>query len=115
MPVKDLTTRTAAEELWLSRKAARLTQAAYAAQLGIPRNTLATAERHGPSAALKRRVPAKTTPTTPLLLALARRRAGGLRELAGKLGVSHRTLLLWERAGDPRLVLWWVEHGWKFS
>lgn len=42
------------------------------------------------------------------LAALARRRSGwGLAGVARKAGVSRRTILAWERRGDPRLIRFW--------
>lgn len=49
--------------------------------------------------------------SVPDTLRLYRRRSGlGLRVLAGELGVSHVTVLAWERSGDRRLVEWWEKY-----
>lgn len=49
------------------------------------------------------------------LCALARRRNGRpLRAVAESFGISHVTLLAWERAGEPRLVRAWERRGYKF-
>jgi len=116
MPDKDLTHRTPAEELWLNRMRAGLSQTAYAARLGVSRNTLANAERNGPSNRLRAAAARKTTATTPLLLALARRRHGlSLRATAVLVGTSHTTLLDWEVRGAVTLVSWWERRGWHFG
>lgn len=49
------------------------------------------------------------------LCALARRRHGmPLRATATLLGLSHVTLLLWERESDPRLATKWRKLGFRF-
>jgi transcriptional regulator with XRE-family HTH domain len=49
------------------------------------------------------------------LCALARRRHGlDLRATAALFGVTHVTLLGWERAGEPRLVAGWKRLGYRF-
>lgn len=113
-PLKDLGQRTAAEELWLARKAAGRTQAEEARRRGLGRNTYVGAEaglNPGPKAARRRVRP----PTLAELLRLARRRSGkGLAALAGRLGVSRVTWLLWERAADARIRGFWEKGGFRF-
>ncbi len=113
---RDLTTRDAAEELWLWRKSRGATQRRAAEALGVGRNRLQAAERDAahalPDAPWR---PIRAVPT-PLLLALARRRSGlGLRGVAAAAGISHRTVILWERSGADPLVAWWERRGFTFA
>jgi transcriptional regulator with XRE-family HTH domain len=115
-PARDLSTRTPAEELWLWRRSRGLTQRGAAALLGVGRGRLSRAERDGvlglPHAAWR----PVSDPGTDLLLALARRRFGrGLRATADAAGISHRTLLAWERDGSEALVAWWERRGFTFA
>lgn len=115
-PPRDLSARTPAEELWLWRRSKGLTQRQAAARLGVGRGRLSRAERDGvlePPHAAWRPV---SDPGTPALLALARRRSGlGLRGVADAAGISHRTLLAWERDGAEALVAWWERRGFTFA
>ena len=102
---------TSGERLWLWRKRAGLTQIQAARMIRVGRNHYREMELD--------REPAPFRPldtTTELVLALARRRLGkGLRETARLVGVSHRTLLLWEKEADPRLVGFWKAKGLRFT
>ena len=113
MPDRDLTRRTGGEEAWLRRKTAGRTQAEEAARLGVSRPTLWAVERG--LAPLRASMRGYSQPTRTGLLWLARRRSGmGLREAALMAGVSHRTFLIWEKAGDTRLVRFWKAWGFRF-
>lgn len=113
---KDLTIRSAAEELWLARKAIGRTQAVQAAWLGVSRSTLQASERDGPVPSLSGLWKPISTPETPLLLALARRRSGlGLRGAARAVGVCHVTVFNWENQGDQRLIDFWARRGFRFT
>lgn len=112
---RDLATRTPAEELWLWRRSKGLSQKAAAKALGVGRGRLSRAERDGVLGAPGGGWRPIKAPGTDLLLALARRRYGkGLRRTAAEAGISHRTLILWERAGSPDLAAWWERRGWRF-
>jgi len=109
---KDLTTWTPGERLWLWRRARGLTGRQAAARLGLGRNAFWAME-----GGQRPPVPKANgvAPNLPLLLQLARRRAGaGLRGTAARLGVTHPTLLAMERAGAPRLQEWWEKRGFVF-
>jgi DNA-binding XRE family transcriptional regulator len=116
MPDRDLTKLSPGENLWMARQLAGLTQAAYAARLGVSRNTLAAAERDGPKGRLRGAATVKTRPATPWLCALARRREGlGLRGTAEAMGLSHTRLLQLDHLGGAWLVGWWEGRGYIFS
>ena len=93
---------TRGEERWLRRLRAGLSQAQLARVLGASRSARGRAEADpAPGTAGLRLDPAER-------LRLARRRSGcGLRETARRVGVSHVTLLRWERDADPRLRDFW--------
>lgn len=113
---KDLTRRTPAEELWLSRRAIGRTQAGQAAWLGVSRSTLQAAERNGPVPCLTGLWRPIQAPGANLLLALARRRSGlGLRGVARAVGVCHVTVFNWESNGDQRLIDFWARRGFRFT
>jgi len=109
---KDLTKRTPGEELWLWRQALGYSGIKAADYMGIGRNRYWSMEADRIDAAFKYRGDA----TVELLFKLARRRTGwGLRETARRVGVSHVTLLTWERMGDQTLMDWWVSRGFTFG
>lgn len=113
---KDLTVRSAAEELWLARKAIGRTQAGQAAWLGVSRSALQGAELGRPTPCLNGLWKPIQAPETPLLLALARRRSGlGLRGAARLMGVSHVSVFKWEMSGDQRLIDFWARRGFRFT
>ena len=111
---RDLTRRTAGEELWCRRRKAGLGQARAAKRLGVGRTTLQAAEADATT--LKRALAARFAPGLPELLALARQRSGwGLRGAARRAGISHVTLLLWEREADRRLIAFWTKNRFTFA
>lgn len=115
---KNLAARTPAEELWLARKAAGLTSEQAALAAGIGRSAYRAAElgRIPLPAPFKTGLVKVRAPSTPLLLALARRRSGlGLAGLAKAGSVSRVTVLAWERAGRGELVRFWEKHGYRFK
>lgn len=112
--IRHLWLRTNGEELWLWRKDKGLKQSAAAKRLGVSRATYWTYEND------LQKVPPEgrwkpIEPSRPLLLALARRRAGlNLRAAARALGCSHVTYLDWERKGELILVDWWKRQRFTF-
>lgn len=111
---KDLTTHTPGERLWLWRKQENVTGHEAAANLGVGRNAFWDAEKG--RRALPAQVPRIRALTLPLLLQLARKRAGwGLAGTARRLKVTHPTLLDWEREGLPELQAWWERRGFIFD
>lgn len=111
---RDLTRRTPAEDLWLWRRKRGLTSTEAARALSVGRTFLWKAE-HG-FTELHRAPRPLSSPSLPLLLALARRRAGlGLRGTASAAGVSHQTLLRWEARGEEALRSWWERRGYRFG
>jgi hypothetical protein len=110
---KDLRVRTPGEELWCRRRKASLTGPEAATRLGIGRTLLWLAEKDLASVDGARGLAGP--PGLPQLLALARRRQGwGLLSTAQWVGVSHTTLLAWEKAGDRRLQKDWERKGFTF-
>lgn len=108
---RDLRRPTPAERLWLWRRTTSLTQADAAARLGVPLRRYQRAEAGENSVQVPRGAP---RPTLGDLCALARRRSRlGLRAAAARLGISHVTLLAWERGSDPRLVEGWRVLGFR--
>lgn len=114
MLIRDLTKRTVAEELWLSRRSSGLTGRQMATRLGLTHNRYWNIEG-GRVEPKKLKVKPVARPELPLLLSLARKRSGmGLWETAEKVGVSHVTLLEWERTADERLIAFWEKRGFTF-
>jgi hypothetical protein len=112
----DLTLRTPAEELWLSRKAIGRTQAGHAAWLGVSRSSLQASELYGPVPMLDGLWTPVKAPGANLLLALARRRSGlGLKGAARVIGVCHVTVFNWELKGDQRLIDFWEKQSFTFA
>lgn len=105
---KDLATLTQAERLWLLQLAQGLTNADMAQRIGC-------SERHYWKLVNGLATMVGTTnvvPTTAHLCALARRRYGrGLAGTARLAKCSPPTLLKRERAGDIRLVDFWIKKG----
>jgi transcriptional regulator with XRE-family HTH domain len=106
---KDLRKWTKGEQLWLWRRAGEYTQEEAARRLKIGERHYWEAENDLVSRAT---VALEGEPGLGDLCALARRRHGLLlRATAQMMGVSHVTLLAWERVGDPRLVNAWKNKG----
>ena len=106
----DLSIRTPGEDAWLSRKDRGLTQAEEARRLRVSRTTLWGLETGLAPLRSDRRV--RFDPSSSDLLLLARRRSGlGLHGVARAAGVSHPTVLDWERRGNPRLIRFWEGRG----
>jgi DNA-binding XRE family transcriptional regulator len=112
MSDKNLRKRTVGERFWLIRTHERQTQAQVAKAIGISERLYNHIERNivasrPPGAAFK--------PSPGLLCALARRRDGrSLRSVAKALGISHVTLLVWEKTDCPELVKMWKRRGYEF-
>ena len=114
-PDRDLTRFTPAEFLVLWRWHVGLTQADAAARLRIGRTALSAAE-NTPQTAIRPPRGWDGPVTGAALLALARRRYGrGLRATAALVGVSHRTLIAWERRADDRLGRFWAGRGFRLN
>jgi len=113
----NLRTLTNAEIIWIWRRRVGLTQARAAARLGITAKALWKIEagevdcrlrsdikRYGRCASRAERC------------AIARRRVQflfGHKQLARRFGISHVTLIAWERSGDPRLAQAWKAEGFR--
>ncbi len=119
-PNKDLTDWTVAEALWALRHRLGMTQEEAARRIARTCLDHYIHMEHGrralsPTAKAAVGRPSGTA-SAALLLALARRRSGyGLRGTADRAKVSHRTVLSWERAADPRLVAFWAGRGYRFK
>ncbi len=112
MPNKDLTVRTAGENLWLGRRSKSLTQAGAAKLFKV------SARHYGKAELDKVTLPPWDSPGRPTpgdLCALARRRYGrGLAGTAKLLRCSKVTLLKREGRDDPELVRFWEKRGFTF-
>lgn len=103
----NLTDLTSGERLWLTRRVRGWSQPEAARRFGVGRTALSLAENDREPLPIALRLTLRVD--VPALLALARRRYGyGLRGTAGIVGVSHRTLLAWERTADARLLQFWT-------
>lgn len=114
----DLTRRTPGEELFLWRRQQGLNQVAAAKRLRVNLGDFKNVELGKTFVASSDRIRGhdKVTPTTGDLCRLARRRSSlELRDAAAAVGISHRWILHWERAGDARLVDWWKGRGYIFE
>lgn len=100
------------EILWCTRKQMGWTQARAANEIGMNLKHFQKIERgeiYASSGIIK------MTYSVGVLCSLARRRHGGpLLATAASLGLSHVTLLLWERESDPRLAAKWRKLGFQF-
>ncbi len=112
---RDLGKRTPGEELWCRRRWTGLTGLQAAEVLGVGRTALWLAEQDAGTAEAYLLRMRHAVIRLPQLLALARRRQGwGLLGTAKRVGVSHTTLLIREKAGDPGLMEFWVGEGFTF-
>lgn len=114
----NLRSVTTAEALWIWRRRAELTQRQAANQLGIPFKTYWNIE----AGRMEYTLPPDIYQQRNFLsederCAIARRRCQfffTIRELAKRFGISHVTLIAWERDGDPRLMKAWKAEGFRF-
>jgi DNA-binding XRE family transcriptional regulator len=110
---KNLKRWTTGEHFWLARMDDGITQAEAARLEGISekRYGLIETDRTEPNSGR----PLPRPYTVGQLCALARRRHGlSLRATAKLMGVSHVTILLWERDSEPRLAAGWRHLGYRF-
>lgn len=111
---KDLTKISPGERLWIERKALGRTQAMAAEIYKVSERRYNAMERDMVPVPAGWGDRGNCMPVAALC-ALARRRNGRpLRTVAESFGISHVTLLTWERAGEPRLVRAWERKGYKF-
>lgn len=117
---KNLRRLTDWEVLWLIRLRQRKTQPEMAKHHGMCRAVYVQIElgrRPLPEtlrSAIQRELRMDIRPAE--MLRLARKRWGrGLRSVAGTAGVSHMTLLDWEKWAEKRLVDFWRARGFTFG
>lgn len=110
----DLRKRSNGEKLWFWRRQKGLTQAEAGVIHSISEKRYCAIENDREED--ERLVPWPDVPTSEGdLCALARRRERiGLWEAGRLAGISHVTLLAWERASDPRLRKMWEGRGYRF-
>ncbi len=110
----NLRKRSFGEHMWLWRRQKGITQAEAGALHFISEKRYCAAEND--RGGEEKFVPwPDVTVSEGDLCALARRREGiGLWEAGRLAGVSHVTLLAWERGSDPRLKKMWEGRGYRF-
>lgn len=111
---------TAGESLWLWRTRQGWSQKAAARYLRLSRIPLVQMELDRrdllPMSVLGTAMSGSTHISVGEMCRLARRRSGvDLRRVAKRAGVSHMTVLKWERTCNPRLRTYWRGRGFTFG